>query len=457
MGNWSLLRLSVLLLAGLVLLGLMGGLAGRGDGGAQADTWECIEMNTDYSQKCLAKSDYQCGRYCFYAKCVKCTDGYHDHTTCGLNSCWTVTHRHGKSPCVDWEWYLWDEPLDAERAFETMSPNLQQAFMFGATHPDEAECVEDGGVTDILNEGSFGDVKERADSYFYNKAQDTPPHEAAGHLADTVVVGGEQVRGGADVPVLVNVLPVAGLVRTYRLVHAMTSTGRVQYRIWPYSGFVPDDFGDPYYDLPPGGEVVVEMEGLHSFQVRTVVGGGADPEVLGTSNVVHKVVGMSSANTGVGLAQGLYTPEPVATPWALPPPASGAVRPDPPEILSVVEDPLLLGRMLVEMKPGFPGKLQYRHWTHSGFPLSEFDGGWLDAPPLVLGVFEIFMPRRSMYGGAGDPLFGGGFVKPAIWNFEHPTFYNFETRVVVGVESEGSNIVVAFVWDNPPAVVAVGP
>ena len=277
-------------------------------------------------------------------------------------------------------------------------------------------------------------------------------HEAAGHLADTLKFPGEQVRAGAAIPQLVDALLVD--VRTYELVLNVVAPGRVQYRVWPYSGFVPDDFGDPYKDLPSSMTVVVEKEGLHSFQVRTVIGSGDDLEVLGTSNVVHKVVGMTSPDGGVGLDDGLNTPQPVATPWALPSPTSGLPRPEPPEIESVVEDVEILGLMHVKMKTPFAGVLEYRYWVHSGFPFYNIDGGWAVAPALDdEDVFLVGMPRRSMYMGADDPLLQGGFEKPSYWNFEHPAFYNFQTRVVTVEPSEPSNIVVAFVWKPPPQIV----
>ena len=455
--RWGLLVL--LVAVGLLAGGLSGGFWGEG---VTANTWECREYNTDYSLKCMPRSDTECGRMCFYAVCVKCTDAYHPHTRCDAEgNCWTVMQRHGESPCEKWLWYLWDHPLEAHRRFETMTPNVQQAFMFGAVHPNEAKCWEGGGEFDILGLNDFvmdDELDPERDAEFKNRIEDTPPHEEAGHLADTLEVAGKRVASGALVPSLDDAVPVVGRERTYLLVYRAGGGVRVQYRVWPYSGFVPDDFGDPYADLPPGGEVKVEKEGLHTFQIRTVVGFGEGMAVQGISNVVNKVVGMYSPDAGVGLADGLYTPQPVATPWLLPPPPEGVERPESPVIRSVVEDPEVLGTVDVMMELPFVGRLEYRYWTHSGFPFTDLDGGWRGAPALVGGVFRVAMPRRAMQLGDDDPLLHGGFVgdpdlrfvKPDNWDFEHPAFYNFQTRVVTVVDSEPSNIVVVFVWEPPP-------
>ena len=439
-------------LVGLVVLtGLSGGLLGSGPL-AEANTWECVEYNTDYSKKCLVRSDYECGRYCFYAVCTLCSDGSHGHTYCDENGCWTVTHRNGVSPCLHWLWYLWDEPLEANRNYTTFTSNLQMAFMLGAQHPLEARCLEEGVETDLLNQHNYQDGTPRRG--FVNRIGDSAGHEAGGHLSGTLDFPGEQVKAGAVIPRLLNVVPTAGKDWSFRIHHDVRAGVRVQYRAWPYTGFVPDTFGDPFRDLPASRVVDVELEGLHSFQVRTVYGGGSDDEVYGNSNVVNKVAGMNSADPGFKVGDPEFTPRPAATPWALPDPTSGFPRPNAPEIRSVVEDTLVAGLMRIVMKRPLDGKLEYRFWNHTGFALSDFDGGWEAAPALdVNDAFTVAVPAVEMVKGPDDPLLGSGFVKPRYWNFEHPVFYTFQTRVVRVEGSEPSNMVVALAWTPRPQVV----
>ena len=418
------------------------------------DTWECREYNTDYSQRCLARSDTECGRFCFYAECILCSDGYHDHTVCGLDSCWTVTHRHGISPCLEWLWYLWDRPLDAQREFEELSSNYQQAFLFGAVHPEEARCVEAGAEVDLMHTVPYGSITSIPPlGEFKVKIGDSVDHQTRGSVDGELVYGGEAFAPGVAIPMLRGVHEVVGPPRAYLLDFSAPAGVHVQQRHWPHSGEVPDDFGDPFLELPPGNVVVVERDGLHSFQVRTAAGPGVDAEALAWSNVVNVVVGLKDTGPARALPPDAFTPQPVATPWLLPSPSPGVVRPPAPTIVDVLEDPLVPGDMVVTMAPGHVGRLEYRYWLHSGFPLSGYDAGWLTAPPLVGGTFVVKAPPNRVDLGPGGSAAPLGFVIPSYWDFDHPVFYNFQARVVTFVGSEPSNIVIAMAWTPRPHIV----
>ena len=115
-----------------------------------ADTWECIEYNSDYSLRCPSEST-RCGSFCFWAECLECTDAYwhrHCRTTCSNGSCstycWSV--RHGISPCKSgrWVWHLFGEdPPPSSRVDVYDSHNLEASLKFG--------MVPDGYVPPILD------------------------------------------------------------------------------------------------------------------------------------------------------------------------------------------------------------------------------------------------------------------------------------------------------------------
>ncbi len=114
------------LLLGLVLVAFLFAAGDVADSpvpgkGVFADSWECVEYNTDYSPGCKVSSE-TCGTSCFYANCGKCADGCHEHcrTECDEDcddegncseTCWEVCwdERHGVSSCVDWTWHLYGE------------------------------------------------------------------------------------------------------------------------------------------------------------------------------------------------------------------------------------------------------------------------------------------------------------------------------------------------------------
>ena len=117
-----------------------------------ADTWECIEYNTDYSALCLANTT-RCGSFCFYAECLECTDGSHDHpdrhcsTSCDTNGenctthCWSHRHpeRHGISPCkveagkINWRWHLLGEgPAPSKKPLLGAEPPISRVDVYNS-------------------------------------------------------------------------------------------------------------------------------------------------------------------------------------------------------------------------------------------------------------------------------------------------------------------------------------
>ena len=117
-----------------------------------ADTWECIEYDTDYSKLCLPNTT-RCGSFCFYAECLECTDGYHEHphehcSTCcdadGKNCtscCSTHMHseRHGISPCkveegkVNWRWHLLGEgPAPSKKPLLGPEPPITRVDVYNS-------------------------------------------------------------------------------------------------------------------------------------------------------------------------------------------------------------------------------------------------------------------------------------------------------------------------------------
>ena len=123
-----------------------------------ADTWECIEYDTDYSLRCPSEGT-RCGSFCFYGECLECTDAYHWHPhehescveeceeVCDMDGkcstvCSTVCsidihmhrERHGESPCKElrWSWHLLGEDsLPSSRVDVYNSHNLEASLKFG--------------------------------------------------------------------------------------------------------------------------------------------------------------------------------------------------------------------------------------------------------------------------------------------------------------------------------------
>ena len=191
--------LSALLLAvGFLAAGDYAG-SGPPSGGLLAHEPECVEYLTDYSMGdpddpskpgCRVSSD-TCGTYCFFANCIKCSDGCHEHcrTECSEDcdpegncdtTCWEVCwdERHGVSSCDHWLWHLYGKDLiweqwkdrsekpydncnggvyympgqpeegppryDFDKRFEVPTPRTQPPLGLLGPQPNRNRCVEDG-------------------------------------------------------------------------------------------------------------------------------------------------------------------------------------------------------------------------------------------------------------------------------------------------------------------------
>ena len=324
-----------------------------------ADTWECSEhtTNSDFSLQCAAVSD-DCGSFCFYAECLHCSDGYHQHctTTCAPppGGCTTtcVTDRHGESPCVNWLWHL-DQDPDEQRVESFNSPNLGPAMSFGmwsnpglVTQPLPCQVQGRGAVE------SLGQVGRSPGSNVVGVW--TGGSVDASDLTVSDISGLVTIPGGVGSPSLLRVDRASDV--SIDLVASGYGSNRLQYRYWIYNGLVPAEFRLPFQDVS-GTITITSTRGVHSFQVRMVDSSGvASPG----SNVVHQLVGLQG---WVGQrAVSLVVPP---TPTPMPPLAPGLVRPGKPVISSVTQVPLVRDTVRVTLASNYSG-VEYRWWPHSG-------------------------------------------------------------------------------------------
>ena len=423
------------MIARLALWTLLGVLLvfASGDGRVLAHEDDCPELVTDYSLECPAWST-KCGAGCFYPVCLDCTDAsyVHQQTCCAGEVCWdcSYTHYYEISPCILWENHLYGDADDY--GFDSFnSPNIDGGIP--TTIPGPTDCTDDLGVVhemDVLAAGVPFDPFDPAGN---------PAHHRGGQTSmDTVEIGDLPglvvIAGGVGAPVLDGVNLLGGLV--VRLPVSGDLGDGLQYRYWPYSGFVPIEIRVPYRAL--SGDVTVRDPGLYSFQVRSV---NAEGKPSPGSNVVHQVVdgaGMLAVNPTVvvrGLVPGLTPSPPLVTP--LPTLESGG-RPVTPVILSVVPDPDVDGKVEVTVQAGYVHELEYRWWHHSGFGPRVGSYEWVHVHP-VAGKFSI----------DGLPVQLDPSLPPGAWSGgELPFLFDFQLRSVTldGVSSELSDVVVQTLW-----------
>ena len=173
------MRVAGRLIPGLALALLLLALGDSGSFGGPArkvfaNTWQCVEYDTDYSLQCRSEST-RCGSFCFYAVCVRCTDDYHEHcrTDCDAeNNCSTVCwdERHGISPCLDWDWYLHDPGLGRSvRSDDYETPDFSRLHGAGVGPPgphSRSAALRHGAGRQQGYSGSF--VHRRAPSGAYD-------------------------------------------------------------------------------------------------------------------------------------------------------------------------------------------------------------------------------------------------------------------------------------------------
>ena len=427
------------MIARLALWTLLGVLLvfASGDGRVLADPGDCPELRTDYSLECPAWST-KCGAGCFYPVCLDCTKrhqdhGFHTHSG-GCVGCPSYTHQdHGfhdyqDSPCELWRNYLLGDEGDDSGYDSFNSPNIDGGIP--TTIPGPTDCTDDNGVVHEMDVLAAGVPFDPAGN---------PAHHRGGQTSmDTVEIGDlpglAVIVGGVGAPVLDGVNLLGGLV--VRLPVSGDLGAGLQYRYWPYSGFVPIEIRVPYRAL--SGDVTVRDPGLYSFQVRSV---DADGEPSPGSNVVHQVVdgaGMLAVDPAVvvrGLVPGLTPSPPLVTPL---PTLESGVRPVTPVILSVVPDPDVDGKVEVTVQAGYVHELEYRWWHHSGFGPRVGSYEWVHVHP-VAGKFSI----------DGLPVQLDPSLPPGAWSGGELSFlFDFQLRSITldGVSSELSDVVVQTLW-----------
>ena len=436
-----------LLVLGIVGMLLLGGFENSEVGVDVSWGWtrECAELTIRYQDGCDASVSDNCGSFCFYADCVKCTDAYHWHCTAYggdppacIAGFW---ERHGVSPCAIWVWHL-HQDSDEYRAEGFNSPNIGPALVFGVINdPALAEApVACNVIGRTVPEEIGGGAWTRLDP-------NDPDVERSGFrdrasLAISDIPGLVVVAGGAGAPELIGVNKVSDTV--VMLVPRGAGTNVVEYRYWVYSGFVPLEVRVPYERLT-GLVTIVASKGIHSFQLRMV-----DPDgnaSLG-SNVVHQVLGME-APVVVPLA-GLSRPP---TPTPMPVPPTGLTRPVTPVISSVVQEPVLADTVRVTLAGSYSG-VEYRWWPHSGLgPVSR--SSYAEWMGVVSDTSRSFLIRGLAIG----PVVGQnqGTPVPVSPSFRLRNAFDFQVRIfspqvlngdLVLVYSEPSQAVVAQVWSG---------
>ena len=464
----------VRILLGLLLAGVLVTL--RGSDTVWADPDQCAELVTDYSLNCMSGST-ACGAYCFYPVCLDCEDtqhqdhGFHTHTStvCGpdictttpecttdalgvitcvevttcVPDCWQVsdTHQdHGShsyevSPCTNWEWHLLGEP-DGHRFGRFNSPNLGSVPPPTVVSP--TPCLDEDGLVHnmpVVTNPALGIVGGQVAE---------PPLQ----LVDLGPL--KLIPGGDGAPVLDYVTFVGATPsRVVRLRVSGDVGAGIEYRYWPYSGFVPIEFVTPF--VPLMGDLALGAPGLLSFQVRSFRTDPEDGMVIFSegSNVVHLLVDAGNfgdlpfAPPGTIRPVSEIIPEltpgaPVLTPQ---PTLELGMRPAAPRIVSVVPDPVVAGRVTVTVSPGSPVEMNYRWWRHSGFGPPRPAG---NNPPEDRREWVHVHPVAGQFVIDGLPVV-------VMMGMELPTLFDFQLMYLGadGVESRYSDVVVQEVPAGP--------
>ena len=108
----------------------------------------------DYSQDCISESA-RCGSFCFWAKCLTCTAGSHQHCDSEGNC---STHHHHELPCTVWEWHIFDpeapENSGADRSDHFDAPDLITLLEPGGGPDDldspDSVCITEQGDEEVL-------------------------------------------------------------------------------------------------------------------------------------------------------------------------------------------------------------------------------------------------------------------------------------------------------------------
>ena len=427
------------------------------------DEGDCIPSltatSTDFSVDCASDAT-DCGSVCFYAECLDCTDGEHQHCdpevchdenctgegddevcdeVCTQN-CWM--EWHGIPSCVNWLWHLYGEPDDNYRAESFSSPNIGAALSFGAF--SDLAAVTGGfscQVADRSSPESLASIESRHTSgppfeadWEWGYADDVPL--GLSDYPDLVVVPGEP---GA--PALQSVVKVSDRVVTLNV--SGHGTNVIQYRYWSYNGFVPPEVRVPFSDLL-GNVTVSQTRGAHAFQVRVVY---PDETPSGDSNVVYEVLGFE----GWVAARAPGPVAPVLSDILFVVPV-GVVRPAKPAISGVVQEPVVADTVRVTLAGNYSG-VEYRWWPHNGLGphISSSYYDWTSVTPDSSFEFLVSSVKPSLIinSNAGPIL----APSPGI-----PRYFDFEVRLVehhvvdgepIFVESEHSNVVVVQVWGGP--------
>ena len=467
-----------------------------------ADPDRCPELVTDYSLRC-SEGVTDCSSFCFYGVCRDCKNASHgDH--CAL--C-TGSHQYEVSPCIEWDWYLYDPQHGRVVRHDVYeSPNVWASLEFGMVPPDYEfpvnPCVTEMGVDYIPP----GGVVPAPPAPLAPREAGVPFPDGRVHLTSGTQDHPEDVTisdlthlpstpGEPGAPALSEV------VRLNDLEVELVITGGPpvlfhEYRYWSYSGGregnegswggvgggvekSPSVFRVPFEKMDPDHSSfgIRDVRGIISFQVRGIDLYGVP---TGISNIIHEMIGM----------EGFRVIEPVRTtlqfqPELPPPPTLTPLPPwespslDPPSVIaSVVQlpsPPAEPGTVEVTMASVYPGRVQYRWWPHSGHDSTNYKGDldwpvpppgewrvptfgdWVTAPILPgENFFEVegLLPDTPMFSIMTEPYtytrngrtWELGGEDP--YEIANPAVFNFQARVLGSsvVSDDPSEIEVALVW-----------
>ena len=420
-----------------------------------ANTWQCVEYDTDYSLQCNSEST-RCGSFCFYAECVRCTDAFHEHcrTTCGPLTCTTTCwwERHGISPCLDWDWHLHDPGLGRSvRSDDYETPDFSVFMELGLVRPGHTPvpppCVTEMGVNRVIPAPSSTAVplpeptivSTRNHGYITSRGVSNPAEVLIGDLSHLPLTPGDS--GAPAIHVVSKVTDTS-----VDLVVSGWGPGSRQYRYWSYNGLrkvagvpgsgeaSPTEFRVPFEDLA-GNVSISGVRGIISFQVRSVDSGGVSS---GNSNIVHQMIGMGSFHTTGPNRSTLTHDVPLPGPpvYGMPLPTLGVgSRPQQPQILRAVRVAGVTGSVDVELAGSYSDRVEYRWWPHGGAGPAGGFAEWRPAP-VSSGTFRVsgVRPVGSMYA-----------------NLPSVALFDFEVRLVNSndVPGEPSDVVVALVALTP--------
>ena len=467
--------------------------------GVFADTWECVEYNTGYSLDCKASSG-TCGTSCFYANCIKCSDGCHTHcASCGEDCVYCWDERHGESPCVDWTWHLYGEDPGAKRTtglpfndcdggmyylhsggggyygdkqFSQSTPRLGPALGLIGPQPMRNKCFEDGVEYDPTPQPSNQPDTSGGGTVFLDNIH-------AGVTPETTVGGGGATSGleaaffsgGMDVRRRVS---IADLDTKMDKLRELAEVGGMP----EPSGLavIPGEFGSPSLlsVVKVSGSdsaVTLSVGGVHvgvlqyrywmynghvpdehnvPFQALPLSGivmvdrsGVYSFQVRALDTVADEEISSGRSNVVhqiMGPPGSSFSPGllvPARVPTPDPlPTLEYGTRPSFPSIASVAEVPGVPGDVRVVLSPGYSGRLEYRVWSHTGWQPNSEDDDHVPDSE------DDDLWRVS---GSGDFLVRG---------LDFPLFWSFQARVVDvhDVPSEPSEVMSIMVWGNPGLV-----